>query len=51
MAYYFSVLLGHERDGQGAGLAQGIDDELLVVIRVRCGQERRYGYGTNGRNI
>jgi len=47
----FASLLGHQRDCQGAGLAQGIDDELFSMIRVRRIQESRHGYGVDGRNI
>ena len=51
MTYNFASLLGYQRNRKGTGLAQGINDELFSVIRVRRIQERRHGYGLDGRNI
>ena len=51
MTYDFASQLGDERDGQGTILAQGLNDEVFGMIRVRCIQERRHRYGVDGRNI
>ena len=51
MTYDFASQVGYERDGQGTIFAQGLNDEVLRVIRVRGIQERRHRYGVDGRNI
>jgi hypothetical protein len=43
--------LGHERDGQGAGLPQGIDDELLGVRRAWRVQECSGRQRMDGRGV
>ncbi len=43
--------IGDEREGQRAGLAQGVNDEVLAVVGVRCMLERSLGDGVDGGGI
>jgi hypothetical protein len=51
MTYNLLALLGDERDGQGTGSTQGVDDVLLRVRRVRCIQECGSRYSMDSRSI
>lgn len=51
MPHHVAILLGHQRDAQGTRLAQGINDELFGVRRVRRAQERSGRNGVDGRYI
>jgi hypothetical protein len=51
MANDCTRLLRHKGNAQGASLSQGIDDELLTVVRVRRVRERRNRQGVDGPDI